>query len=42
MLLGRSALERQQKNADIVVEETDGVARIFAELIPDQFRFAIP
>ncbi len=42
MLLGRGALQREQKNADIVVKETDGVARVFAELIPDQFRFAIP
>ena len=42
MLLGRGALEREQKNADILIKETDGVTRIFAELIPDQFRFAIP
>ena len=42
MLLGRGALEREQKNADILIKETDGVARIFAELITNQFRLAIP
>jgi hypothetical protein len=42
MLFSRGALERKQKNADIFVEETDGIARIFAELVPDQLRLAIP
>lgn len=42
MLFSRGALERQKKNAYIVVEETDGVARVFAKLITDQLRFAIP
>lgn len=42
MLFRSGALERHQKNPDIVVKEIDGIAGIFAELFPNQFRFAIP
>lgn len=42
MLFSGGALKRQQKNADILVKKTDGIAGIFAEFLPDQFRFAIP
>lgn len=42
MLLCRGALKGQQENADIFIKETDGIAGIFTEFFPNQFRFAVP
>jgi hypothetical protein len=42
MFLCDCALQRQEKNSDIFVEQTYGVTGIFAKFVPDQFRFTVP